>query len=88
MKFKIGDASWFNRRMKNYKQKLEKKGFILTQIVDNNTPYINDDGDDDFYTTYHIEVNTLADLLKIIKITRNKLVLDEKEIKIYDDYIE
>lgn len=40
------------------------------------------------YIKYEIEVNTIQDLLDVIKETGSELILSEERVIIYDDYVE
>ena len=37
---------------------------------------------------WQIDVNTLEDLMKLVRAAQSALIIDERSITIYDDYIE
>lgn len=83
MQFQLRDAKSLFTCDDEYVENLQKNGFTVTK-----EEFRYDEDDDYPDITVKIEIGTLEELMKVIDIVGNRLVVNKKEIIIYNDYIE
>ena len=86
MEFQLMSAKYwmdYERLLKDYPQIAEE---FKVQIVD--TSVYDSDGRCHKDSEVYIIINTLEDLMKLIKMVDETVLINEDEIIIYDDYIE